>query len=332
MRSAVRSGPGVGAALGGSKAADQAVHAAEDAAAYTIETLENGVKVIVKGGVIIFDALGDAAKALFNVAQGVVAFRPLRPSELRIARAVFGESLPLDRVVVSSLSGLGGRPFTIPGTMLMGAGLKVPGLQPILELWWFVRGLQNKYILFLGADGYNHPFNWARDKGDKTYLPAGALVKHRDGATLIHELTHVWEGHYGSMPWGYVFGSLWKQCACIPTGGSAYAVTAGSQWNSYGPEQQARLIESYYILTGGGPVMDPVAQQYEDYVTSNIRTGQPNATTVFKLATRVSLGGIGAPFRPSLLAPSSLAPSSRTPSTRISSLHAAPSTFKFPPK
>lgn len=64
---------------------------------------------------------------------------------------------------------------------------------------------------------------------------------------LIHELTHVWQGHNSGLAWGYVLNSLLSQAVCEISGTNAYKYTVGKDFNSYNVEQQASIVEDWYI-------------------------------------------------------------------------------------
>ena len=66
-------------------------------------------------------------------------------------------------------------------------------------------------------------------------------------ATLIHELVHVWQGHNHFFTWGYVANSLWHQARAEVTGGSAYSYTPGAPWGMYNVEQQAKIVEDWFV-------------------------------------------------------------------------------------
>jgi len=78
--------------------------------------------------------------------------------------------------------------------------------------------------------------------GPQRFANAGS-----DLPTLIHELTHVWQGHNHIFTTGYVFDSLWHQGKARLTGGSAYDCVPGAPWGTYNVEQQARLVEEWYV-------------------------------------------------------------------------------------
>ena len=61
--------------------------------------------------------------------------------------------------------------------------------------------------------------------------------------TLIHELTHVWQGYTSNLAWGYTLNSLFSQMVCK----DAYAYTLGDDWRLYNVEQQASIVEHWYM-------------------------------------------------------------------------------------
>ena len=131
--------------------------------------------------------------------------RHLATHEIRIARSVFEEQIPYERVHISDGYGQDHRPYTIP----------VP--------WTFPR----RYCIMAG-DGY---FGMSTVKEDKS--------------TLIHELTHVWQGQHDKVAYTYVVESLRAQRRL---GDQAYAYdkTNYKDWDSYNVEQQAQIVEDWY--------------------------------------------------------------------------------------
>src|SRR6185295_1941120 len=74
------------------------------------------------------------------------------------------------------------------------------------------------YLINIGADGFADATTAAIDR------------------TLIHELTHVWQGVHRANRLNYIFDSLHNQARL---GSAAYDYVAGADWSSYGAEQQA---------------------------------------------------------------------------------------------
>jgi hypothetical protein len=83
------------------------------------------------------------------------------------------------------------------------------------------------YLINIGPDGFADASTAANDD------------------TLIHELSHVWQGVHRAHPLDYVFDSIHNQARL---GSDAYDYVAGADWNSYGAEQQAKIVADWYQL------------------------------------------------------------------------------------
>ena len=102
-----------------------------------------------------------------------------------------------------------------------------------------------------------------------------ALVKVIVGLGLvifIHELGHVWQGYHSAFTWWYVFNSIYYQAAC---GSGAYDFTAGKQWPQYGAEQQASIVQQWFVNG------EQDYSQLYSYMKCNVWPGKPFATTYF---------------------------------------------------
>jgi hypothetical protein len=87
------------------------------------------------------------------------------------------------------------------------------------------------YTLNLGPEGY-------KDAAAPNWAP-----------TLIHELTHVWQGQNGTLGFGYMLKSVGCQCRAFVTKGdtsAAYQYEVGKDWDDYNVEQQASIVEDWY--------------------------------------------------------------------------------------
>jgi len=86
----------------------------------------------------------------------------------------------------------------------------------------------------------------------------------------VHELTHVWQGSNSTSATTYVHNSLMNQCRSeFGTGshGGAYGYTPGGIWSAYNAEQQASIVEDWYV--SGMPESGPLWP----YIRNNVRTG-----------------------------------------------------------
>jgi hypothetical protein len=68
-----------------------------------------------------------------------------------------------------------------------------------------------------------------------------------DWPTLIHELTHVWQGQNHYISSGYMLNSAISQAI---DGNAAYDYKPGEMWGEYNVEQQAHLVEDWYEKDG----------------------------------------------------------------------------------
>jgi hypothetical protein len=115
--------------------------------------------------------------------------------------------------------------------------------------------------------------------GPEVY-PDAALAQQYGGfgsrkAILIHEMTHVWQYYHG---YSVELRSLWAN-----RWGAGYNYTVGEEWGDYNVEQQAHLVEDWFM--GGQSVSDPRF----DYIDKIIRPGIPEFTGM-ALARRLVIG------------------------------------------
>lgn len=154
--------------------------------------------------------------------------RPLNGFEQHIAASVFGFSLPdWDRILISNGLGRNNREWTE-------ATRRGTRLNLFAEQIW---------VMHIGPAGYAGG--------------AGMLV------TLVHELTHVWQG-YNSL----FFDTYMTRSFLVQTFMSdAYAYQPGEDWDDYNVEQQAKIVEDWYKY--GRSQTDPRFR----YIKNNIWPG-----------------------------------------------------------
>jgi hypothetical protein len=154
--------------------------------------------------------------------------RQLTDDEKALASSVFYTSLPpWDRIIITDSLGAQNRPWTngFSCDMLNGTGA------------WYIN---------LGPSGYT-----------------SALVPFDMQKTLIHEVTHVWQGYNSIFCDAYMYQSLWAQFA----NDDAYAYTRGLRWTDYNVEQQAQIVEDWFA--NGMSNFDALFI----YIDTNIRPG-----------------------------------------------------------
>ena len=81
---------------------------------------------------------------------------------------------------------------------------------------------------------------------------------------LVHETAHVWQGKNSTLALSYVFDSVLKQGLQGP---AAYSYSPGQPWRSYNAEQQASLIEDWFV--SGQPTSGPLYP----YIVNHVRKG-----------------------------------------------------------
>jgi hypothetical protein len=250
-----------------------------------LESVVNAIEDAVKAGLqVAGDVVAPIGSAISYVVNGVVYdlydligvhMRSLTWIERDIVQSVFWNSVPPDKILITSIPGKDGRPFTIPGSMVIALAPIVPVLGEVVALSGLLLHLEDKFLINVGSmygDAPLYPSAYDTNKGEK----AGSMV--------IHESTHVWQGIHSAFSWWYVFNSLYNQIKC---GDHAYDVDEKNlkNWGSYGVEQQAHLIEDWYSR---GSLTTDVCYPY---VRDNIRPGKPAAQT--GLTTVASQGAVG---------------------------------------
>jgi LGFP repeat len=189
------------------------------------------------GGLVLAGITGVAVGGVTNL---MIKQRSLRPDEIAIIDKVFNGVLPTDRITLTNLVGLGGRPFTCPGA-------------------------DKRIYVNIGSEAYDNPTEHA----------GGAYPAK--GEMLVHELTHAWQIEYRSFTPAVVCEGIVNQ-ADHTFGQSVYAYgPPGSPWKSFGLEAQAAIVDQWF---GGIPAVNaplrtsklPMDQSdpYFPYIRDNI--------------------------------------------------------------
>ncbi len=165
----------------------------------------------------------------------MVNARKLNSAEMAIARSVYTNVLPFDRIYLTDLN--------------LGGAVTLASMD-------------------LQTGKFDYTINWV--DGFR-----GGTGDAEMRATLIHELCHVWQGEHGVWPTFYMGQSIWAQ---VSSGvrdiwrkrkwrgwgehrSTAYPLPAdgiGKDWSNFNVEQQATLVESWYMperdrVTPAGP-------------------------------------------------------------------------------
>src|SRR5262249_8554996 len=145
-------------------------------------------------------------------------------------------------------AGLDNRPFTIPTSLVTTilATPAAPFLAPI--------------ILLRGTLGSTVTLAYLIKVGS-AYLDMSLFNK----AMLVDARTDVWQGKNSYLARSYVFDSCISQCV---RGSGAYGYTAGSNWYSYNAEQQASIVEDWFVSG------EPTSGALWDYIRDYVRQGR----------------------------------------------------------
>jgi len=135
---------------------------------------------IVAGSLFIWGPLAIGPAIILGVAAGaivdaMVKIRRLRPEEEDFVKDVFGDSLDFEKIRLTNLVGLSGRPFTVPT-------------------------VDNHILVNIGVSNAMFDAPTTTALLTKTMPLAGQL--------LIHELTHAWQIQHAPLERGYVPGWL----------------------------------------------------------------------------------------------------------------------------
>lgn len=174
--------------------------------------------------------------------------RIMNSAEYAIVTSVFGSTLPFrQRIFITNGTGAQNRPFTIPTSLATTAlGAAASGfLAPVTALAGYLTSFINLGYLMNVGSAYPDMSTSNRD-------------------LLVHEAAHVWQGKNSVFAQSYVYNSAINQCL---RGTGAYSYTPGQAWSSYNAEQQASLIEHWY-MSGM-----PTSGNLWPYIRDHVRTG-----------------------------------------------------------
>jgi len=166
-----------------------------------------GVAVIAFGGsVVLAVVVGVAAGAITNA---IIKQRALSEQEAAFAAKVFRGSLPpREKIILTNLSGLSGRAFTMPG-------------------------VDGNIYLNLG-EAFNNPLTYTN------------LSYAKPGQVLIHELTHAWQIAHASFLPGLVCQGIVNQ-ANNQVGENVYEYgPPGPRWSAFNLEQQGAIVDHWF--------------------------------------------------------------------------------------
>lgn len=145
--------------------------------------------------------------------------RKLTGKEIIFAFQVFQGTIPYEKIWISNKLGIENRPFIQTEDTSF--------ITPFVTYKF-------RYILHMGLVGYI-------DASSDQKMLYGKKAKY----SFIHELTHVWQASRGT--WVLTKSMIEQGCAWLQDKKSAYdADDLNLDWNEYGVEQQARIVEEWY--------------------------------------------------------------------------------------
>jgi hypothetical protein len=180
---------------------------------------------VVGGALFIWGPLAIGPAIILGVAAGaivdaMVKIRRLTTDEENFAKRVFGDTLDFDRIRLTNLVGLSGRPFTMPT-------------------------IDDHILINIGTSDAMF------DAPTKNAYPD--ITKAARGQLLIHELTHAWQIQHAVPEDGYVPGWLCEAGIReqVFLGKAAYNYgPPGPPWRSFTLEGQAHMVDDWFAGTG----------------------------------------------------------------------------------
>jgi hypothetical protein len=236
------------------------VLAAEAAELLDLEQLAiPGIVGIIVAGAAVY-VLGPAALIPAFLAgaattAALVRQRHMTDVEIAFANRVFHGTLPVERILLTNLVGLGERAFVSPG----------PGGAILVNI-----GL-----------GYDDPLRYTGYGRENTGGNA-------PGGLLIHELTHTWQIAREDFTLGYFCRAGGTAAETVGGDMSNYEYgPADMSWESFNSEQQASIVEHWFAgertgdarsrQRGHGPLHEtdvgPGGNPYFRYIRDHIRAG-----------------------------------------------------------
>ncbi len=162
--------------------------------------------------------------------------RELTTKEKNLARKVFLETIPYDRVKISNQLGAGDRPW--------------------------MQEESSFYILNMG------PLAFPDVTASTTMPHNGKTVKR----VFVHELTHVWQS-FNEGKWVFTRSIAMYIFTCGGNYDTAEGVKKGWNWDDFNVEQQASLVDEWF--DGGMSRIGPRWHYVDNIIQKRLRTFKP---------------------------------------------------------
>lgn len=217
--------------------------------------------VAVAGGVLVVFGPGAIVPAIVAGAAAGTAFelslkhRPMEGFEREFAEKVYGPTLPINRILLTNMLGIGNRPFTIPT-------------------------IGEKILVNLGA-GFDNPIGYAG------HGPLESAEDQAPGQLFIHELAHAWQIDNRTFLPGLMCEFISSQVTTLGGNMDVYKYgAAGPAFSEFNPEQQANIVDEWFAgagkqkstrlrLEAGLSKIEDDRNPYFRYIRDNIRNRIP---------------------------------------------------------
>lgn len=206
--------------------------------------------VVASGVLMVFGPSAIVAAIVAGAAAGVAVELALkhrklteRPEEVEFANRVFQGTLPVDRIVLTNMLGIGGRPFTIPSV--------------------------GDTILVNLGEGFDDPIHYT-GKGDPD-----KPRKQAAGQLFIHELVHAWQIDAAFFLPGLMCEAILNQSTTLGGDMDVYRYgPPGREFGRFNLEQQASIVDDWFgasgrMQSGNRPASEE--SPYFRYIRDNIR-------------------------------------------------------------
>ena len=181
--------------------------------------------------------------------------RFMSSSEYEIVFRVFGNTLPCrKRIIITNVAGFGNRAFVLPISIF---GFPFGFLGLVFLPFWTAFGIS---LLIVGSIITSFNLGYLINVGDLY-----ENLENKGVGTLVHETAHVWQGENNVLSFGFVVNSCLSQ---LLRGSEAYRYEIGETWQNLNVEQQASLIEDWFL--GGESAKDQRWVYIKDYVRKGI--------------------------------------------------------------
>ena len=207
--------------------------------------MASGVLVVFGPGAVVAAIVAGAAAGV--AVELALKHRRLteRPEEVEFANLVFEGTLPVDRIVLTNMLGIGRRPFTMPS-------------------------VGNTILVNLG-EGFEDPTHYT-GKGDPD-----KPRKQAAGQLFIHELVHAWQIDVTHFLPGLMCDALLNQSTTLGGNMGVYDYgPPGRDFRRFNLEQQASIVDDWF--GGSAPPTQPPPDKarsetnpYFRYIRDNIR-------------------------------------------------------------